>query len=69
MSLALTPATRDALARWGDHLSALDGAPVNTVGTTTTKEFVVSGGQITLDTAFTVGGCVGLPYRGRRSIK
>lgn len=31
MSLALTPATRDALARWGDHLSALDGASANTV--------------------------------------
>ena len=31
MSLALTPATRDALARWGNHLSALDGAAANTV--------------------------------------
>lgn len=31
MSLALTPATRDALQRWCDHLSALDGAAANTV--------------------------------------
>ncbi len=31
MSLALTPATRDALSRWCDHLSALDGAAANTV--------------------------------------
>jgi len=44
---------------WGD------GGPVNTTGTTTTKEFTVSGGQITLDVAFATGGCVGLPYRGR----
>lgn len=31
MSLALTPAARDALSRWCDHLSALDGAAANTV--------------------------------------
>ena len=31
MSLALTPALRDALATWLDHLVALDGAAENTV--------------------------------------
>ncbi len=31
MSLALTPATRDALHRWCDHIAALDGAAANTV--------------------------------------
>jgi integrase/recombinase XerC len=30
-SLALTPAIRDALARWADHLAALDGAAENTI--------------------------------------
>ncbi|MCB2134652.1 MAG: tyrosine recombinase XerC [Rhodobacteraceae bacterium] len=31
MSLALSPAARDALSRWIDHLVALDGASENTV--------------------------------------
>ncbi|WP_347311129.1 tyrosine recombinase XerC [Defluviimonas sp. SAOS-178_SWC] len=31
MSIALTPALRDALSTWLDHLSALDGAAENTV--------------------------------------
>lgn len=31
MSLAFTPATRDALSRWIAHLSALDGAAANTI--------------------------------------
>jgi hypothetical protein len=39
-----------------------DGAPVAQLGTTDAQEFVVSGGQITLPIAPTIGGCVGLPY-------
>lgn len=31
MSIALTPACRDALQNWGNHLAALDGAATNTV--------------------------------------
>jgi len=42
-----------------------DGDAVNEPGTTTTQEFQVSSGQITLLSAPTIGGCVGLPYRGR----
>jgi hypothetical protein len=54
-----------------DHLEGrevvawVDGAPVNSTGTTTTERFTVSGGQITLPAAPTAGYCVGLPYRAR----
>ena len=30
-TLAISPAQRDALARWLDHLRALDGAAANTI--------------------------------------
>lgn len=42
-----------------------DGAPVNETGTTTTKEFVVTGGAITLPSVPATGGVVGIKYRGR----
>lgn len=54
-----------------DHLEGrtvvawVDGNAVNETGTTTTQEFVVASGSITLPTAPTAGWCVGLPYRWR----
>lgn len=44
----------------------MDGNAVNNAGTTDTAEFTVNGsGEITLPSVPTVGGCVGVPYRGR----
>jgi hypothetical protein len=44
----------------------MDGDAVNDAGTTDTKEFTVNGsGEITLPSVPTIGGCVGVPYRGR----
>lgn len=64
-------AVADGIMTGLDHLEGetvvawADGDAVNEAGTTTTKEFVVSGGSVALGAAVASGAVVGKPYRYR----